>query len=122
MAIDAKLQIKSGDQKRRIGGFDSMIVEVVDEDLTSVNRAMIPDTNVLTPKLVDHSHEAARRMGERLHHADWTVTDDQDKVMELTLMHDCPTCRDGRENAIRYMRSSGKAVLVGHLYWVHPED
>ncbi len=127
VAIDAKLIITSVDPERypRIGGFDSMIVRADDADISSLSGTInghFVDSNSLTPKLVRYSHMAAARIGEKLHHADWTITDDQARVQELTLMHDCPTCRAGCDQALSYMRDSGKAVLVGQLYWVHPDD
>ncbi len=124
MAINAKLTISASDPDLRIGGFDSMIVGAQDEDLSSLGfgQAAFMDSNVLTPKLLSMSHLAALRLGERLHHADWWLTDNIDLINELSLMHDCQECRDGAERAVAFVKATGRAVLVGQLYWIHPED
>ncbi len=121
--LSVKFEMSFADKSKRVGGYDSMIIQVQDEDLTiHKDGSIVADNNILYPKLVHHSQFAAVRLRERLHHADWTLTNDITTLWELAMMHDCEVCRSGAARADRYMRATGTAVVVGQLYWLHPED
>jgi hypothetical protein len=63
----------------------------------------------------------AAGMGERLHHAEWTITSDPEQVSTLGLMHDCPACRAGVDQALAFLRDNpGGEVAVGQLWWAQP--
>jgi hypothetical protein len=67
------------------------------------------------------SEGIAAGMGERLHHAEWTITDDPDEVRTLGLMHDCVTCRFGVNQALAFLRDNPDGeVAVGQLWWARP--
>jgi hypothetical protein len=64
------------------------------------------------------SEHLAERMGERLHHAEWTFTDDPELVKALGAVHDCARCRAGTDQALAFLREHpGREVVVGHLWW-----
>lgn len=64
------------------------------------------------------SERMAADMGERLHHAQWTVTGDPELVKSLGAVHDCVTCRAGMDQALAYLRERPDSeVAVGHLWW-----
>jgi hypothetical protein len=67
------------------------------------------------------SERLAANIGERLHHADWTVTGDPGQVRTLGLMHDCASCRAGVDQALAFLRENpGGEVAVGQLWWAKP--
>jgi hypothetical protein len=64
------------------------------------------------------SEQQAADLGEKLHHATWTITDDPAEVTTLGLMHDCVTCRAGVDQALAYLSAHpGAEVAVGQLWW-----
>lgn len=63
------------------------------------------------------SEHLAERAGERLHHAEWTFTDDPELVKSLGAVHDCARCRAGTDQALAFLREHpGREVVVGHLW------
>jgi hypothetical protein len=64
------------------------------------------------------SEHLAERTGERLHHAEWTFTDDPELVKALGAVHDCARCQAGTDQALAFLREHpGREVAVGHLWW-----
>jgi hypothetical protein len=65
------------------------------------------------------SEVTAAAMGEKLHHAEWTITSDPAQVTTLGMMHaDCATCRGGVDQALAFLRENpGEEVAVGQLWW-----
>lgn len=67
------------------------------------------------------SERIAAGMGEKLHHAEWTITSDPAEVRTLGLMHDCATCRAGVDQATAFLRENPDGeVAVGQLWWTQP--
>jgi hypothetical protein len=64
------------------------------------------------------SETCARELGERLHHADWTITSDPGEVRRLGLTHDCDQCREGVDRAVAWLGAGpGREVAVGQMWW-----
>lgn len=64
------------------------------------------------------SERLAASLGERLHHAEWTITTDPGEVTTLGLIHDCAACRAGVDQALAFLREHpGGEVAVGQLWW-----
>jgi hypothetical protein len=83
-----------------VGGERALIAQLAGRELRKVSEMM------------------AANMGERLHHAEWTITSDPAQVKTLGLMHDCPTCRAGVDQALSFLRDNpGGEVAVGQLWW-----
>jgi hypothetical protein len=123
MIAPLKLRIP-GDPGRDSGeptGFDSAIAHVPGRWYVTVNgeraflaRRAIRDLRVLSDAL-------AAGLGERLHHAEWTITGDPAQVTTLGLMHDCGPCRAGVDQALAYLRDNPDGELAaGQLWWARP--
>ena len=99
-------------------GYDSSIISVPRGWYATVggDRALLAQA---VGKLLRHlSEQQAADLGERLHHAVWTITGDPAEVRTLGLMHDCPTCRAGADPAPASLAAHpGSEVAVGQLWW-----
>jgi hypothetical protein len=119
MSAESPLKLRIG---TRTGGpptgFDSAITTVPGRWYVTINgeqaflaRRAIRDLRVL-------SDACAAGVGERLHHADWTITSDPGQVRTLGLMHDCGSCRAGVDQALAFLRDNPDGELaVGQLWW-----
>lgn len=66
------------------------------------------------------SENFAARAGERLHHAEWSVTRDPEQV-KASMVHDCVRCQAGVDQALALLREHPHAeVAVGRLWWASP--
>lgn len=102
-------------------GFDSTIITVPGRWYVSLNGQRTFLTQLAGRDLRQVSERQATNLGETLHHAEWTVTDDPERVRTLGLMHDCLTCRAGVDQALAYLAETpGSEVAVGQLWWAQP--
>jgi hypothetical protein len=102
-------------------GFDSAITTVPGRWYVTVNgeRAFLARTAIRDLRVT--SDALAAGLGERLHHADWTITGDPAQVTTLGLMHDCAPCRAGVDQALAFLRDNPAGeVAVGQLWWARP--
>ena len=100
------------------GGFDSAIIKVPERWYLTVGgeRALVAQLAGRDLRAV--SEKCAAGIGEILHHAEWTITDDPAQVRTLGLMHDCASCRAGVDQAVAMLRDHpGSEVAVGQLWW-----
>ena len=99
-------------------GYDSSIISVPPGWYATVggDRAFLAQS---AGKLLRRlSEQQAADLGERLHHAVWTITSDPADVRTLGLMHDCPACRAGVDQALAHMAAHPDSeVAVGQLWW-----
>lgn len=64
------------------------------------------------------SEEMAAHLGERLHHAEWTITGSPDGLDPLIRDHDCASCRERHAAAVAYLAAHpGAELAVGKLWW-----
>lgn len=99
-------------------GFDSAIVRAMPGWYAVVDGRRAFLAQVAGRDLGDASEHLAAGLGERLHHAEWTVTGDPAEVKTLGLMHDCAACRAGVDQALAFLRENpGSEVAVGQLWW-----
>jgi hypothetical protein len=64
------------------------------------------------------SEGLAADIGEKLHHAEWTLTSDPEQVRVLGLVHDCAACRAGVNQALAFLAENPDGELaVGRLWW-----
>lgn len=117
MSSPVKLGIMTG-ARGEPSGFDSTIVKAPAHWYATVNGSRALLAQVAGRELRELSDQVAAGMGERLHHAEWTITSDPDQVRTLGLMHDCPTCRAGVDQALAFLRDDPAGELaVGQLWW-----
>lgn len=98
-------------------GFDTVIALVPPEQVAPrpASPGMDPRIQVLASRLAIGQ---ARDMGEGLRESHWWITRDPAVVAERGLMHDCPTCRAGVDQALAHMNEHPEAVVaVGLLSW-----
>jgi len=108
-------------EHRPVTGSDSAIITVPDRLYVRVGDGPAAlDVRALGRLLRQVSEEFARSIGETLHHADWTITDDPATVEEVG-MHgrpDCVKCRASVDQALAYLaEDQTRTLLVGALYW-----
>lgn len=107
---------------RKITGFDTTILVMPTEFYVSV--AGEPPglaLNQFSAWLNRLANQQASDLGERLHHAEFTITTSRATVETLGRMHDCDVCREGVRTAIRFMHEHpGAEMVVGQLYWAGP--
>lgn len=99
-------------------GFDSAITLVPARWYADVGgeRAFVAQLAGRDLRVMSEAFSAS--VGERLHHAKWTITSDPAEVRTLGLMHDCVTCRFGVNQALAFLRDNpGGEVAVGQLWW-----
>ena len=99
-------------------GFDSAIVRAVPGWYAVVDGERAFLAHLAGRDLREVSEHLAAGLGEKLHHAEWTVTGDPAEVKTLGLMHDCAACRAGVDQALTLLRNDPDAELaVGQLWW-----
>jgi hypothetical protein len=115
-----KLQVM-GSAGGEPAGYDSTIIKVPGRWYADVDGGRAFVVQLAGRDLREGSESIAAGMGERLHHAEWTITSDPDEVRTLGLMHDCPTCRAGVDQALTFLRENlDGEVAVGQLWWAGP--
>jgi hypothetical protein len=96
-------------------GYDSMLLPVPPFWYAT------PDTLLATVAGRDLrllSDAGAKMVGEKLHHADWVLTDDPEQVTAIGMTHDCDRCRDGTARALAWLAENpGGKIAAGLLYW-----
>jgi hypothetical protein len=98
-------------------GFDSVIAVMPSEFYVQIDDGEPAFAAVQFARYVrDLSEDQARRMGERLHHAEWINTRDPEVVRQRGLMHDCDECRAWVEKALSLI-AEGNELMVGQLWW-----
>lgn len=116
-AMPVKLSVMA-DTTGEPSGSDSVIMYVPGRWYVTVNgkRALLART--ASRDMREVSERSAANLGERLHHAEWAITSDPEEVTTLGLMHDCPVCRAGVDQALAFLRDNpGGEVAVGQLWW-----
>lgn len=104
-------------------GYDSSIISVPSGCYAAVGGKRVFLAQVAAKLLRRLSEQQAADLGERLHHAVWTITSDPTEVSTLGLMHDCPTCRAGVDQALASLAAHpGSEVAVGQLWWAASSD
>jgi len=99
-------------------GFDSAITRVPRRLWHVIDGDRALDAKTAGRELRGVSEKLAAAIGERLHHAEWTITSDPAEVRTLGLMHDCPSCRAGVDQALAFLRDNpGGELAVGQLWW-----
>lgn len=117
MADDLKLNIIA-DDSGDTSGYDSVIARVDDTWYVTIGGERALNIPAVGRFLRGISEASAAGAGERLHHAEWVLTSDPEQVRTLGLMHDCPECRAGVDQAVAYLRDTpGGEIAVGQLYW-----
>ena len=97
------------------GGSDSCIIMIPPECYRQ-GRLLLPAT---ARALGEASGSAARRLGETLHHAEWTITGQPDTVRTLA-SRDCPACLASADQAVAYLAEHpAELVAVAQLWWTH---
>jgi hypothetical protein len=96
-------------------GYDSMLLPVPPFWYAT------PDTllaQVAGRDLRHLSEYGATMVGEKLHHADWVLTDDPEQVTAIGMTHDCDRCRTGTARAVAWLAENpGGKIAAGLLYW-----
>jgi bacillopeptidase F (M6 metalloprotease family) len=99
-------------------GYDSSIISVPAGWYATVGGERALLAQVAGKFLRRLSEQQAAGLGEKLHHAVWTITGDPAEVRTLGLMHNCPTCRAGVDQALVHQNAHpGAEVAVGQLWW-----
>lgn len=107
-----------GDTAAPPDGFDSAILLVPDAAYVTAGAVRTLHALVLRGALSRATAQSCAAVGERLHHAEWTVTSAPGEVRTLGLMHDCPTCRAAVDQALAHLREHPEAeIAVGQLWW-----
>jgi hypothetical protein len=107
-----------GDTRGEPSGYDSAIAAVPDGCYLMIDGQRALKVNVLGRALRELSDASAANVGERLHHANWTLTTDPETVRRLGLMHDCAACRAGVDQALARLREVPDGeIAVGQLWW-----
>lgn len=116
-AAPLKLNIRTRETGEPAGG-DTSIISVPDDWYAVVggNRALL--ARQVGRFLRELSERQAADLGERLHHAEWTITSDPALVRKLGMGHDCPSCRASMDQTLAHLRDNpGAEVAVGQLWW-----
>lgn len=101
-----------------VSGYDSMILPAPAQVWQEFNGKQMIETRRLSQLLKIISFQAAARMQEWLHHAEWVITKDPAVVETKGMIHDCLTCRAGTDQALAALREfPDRHLLVGTLYW-----
>jgi hypothetical protein len=112
-----KLSIRTRAQGKPTG-FDSAIAQVPGRWYVTVNGKPAFLAQLAGRDLRKLSEQLAADIGEKLHHAEWTITSDPERVSTLAMLHDCASCRAGTDQALAYLRDNpGSEVAAGQLWW-----
>lgn len=98
-------------------GYDTVIALVPPAQVAPrpASPGMDPRIQVMASHL---ARAQAAEMGEGLRESYWWITRDPEVVAQRGLVHDCPTCRAGVDQALAHMREHPDAVTaVGLLSW-----
>jgi hypothetical protein len=99
-------------------GFDSAIISVPRRWYLTVGDELCFVAQLAGRDLRGLSERLAAGIGERLHHAEWTITSSPEDVRTLGLMHDCTSCRAGVDQALALLSEHPDTeVAVGQLWW-----
>lgn len=103
----------------RPSGYDSAVISVPARWYLAPGAEQVFLAQVAGRDLRKISERLAASVGERLHHAEWTVTGDPELVKALAVMHHgCVTCESGKDQALAYLRGNpGSEVAAGQLWW-----
>lgn len=98
-------------------GYDTVVALVPADQVAP--RPASPGIDPRIQIMASHLARAqAAEMGEGLRESHWWITRDPEVVIQRGLMHDCPTCRAGVDQALAHMRDDPEAVAaVGLLSW-----
>lgn len=119
--IPLKISVMTGAEGEPTG-FDSVITKVPARWYATVDGEPVFLAQLAGRELRAESENIAAGMGEKLHHAEWTITGDPDEVRTLGLMHDCATCRAGVDQALGFLRDNLAGELaVGQLWWARQQ-
>ncbi|MET0701696.1 MAG: hypothetical protein ABWY93_18755 [Mycobacterium sp.] len=103
---------------RPIAGQDSMILVAPPGLFTNVGGFKAPNIPLVSLFVDAVSRDAALKMGEDLHHAEWVATTDPDLVQRIGMIHDCPTCSASTDQALALLRDMPEQhLLAGVLFW-----
>ena len=117
MSDSVKLNIRT-EAEGEPAGFDSAITSVPRGWYAVIRGERVFAPQVAARKLREVSEMLAANIGEKLHHATWTITGDPAEVTTLGLWHDCATCRAGVDQALAMLRDHpDREVAVGQLWW-----
>jgi len=116
---DLKLNIQTRFSGLEISGWDTTMLPVPEEFFVQVDDGppalAAKQLGVFLRRLAESQ---AADLGERLHHAEFTLTRDRETVKRLGLMHDCMECLAGVERALVFLDANpGKDMVVGQLWW-----
>jgi hypothetical protein len=118
VADPLRLRIRTRDEAGDPAGYDSSIIRVPEAWYADLGQGRALVVQLAGRQLRQISEQQATDLGEILHHADWTITSDPAEVKTLGLMHDCPACRAGVDQALAYLRENPDGeVAVGQLWW-----
>ena len=99
-------------------GFDSAIAAVPEGCYLVADGKRALNMRAAQVALLRLSDAGAAGVGERLHHAEWTLTTDPGTVRRLGLMHDCAECRAGVDRAVARLAEFPEGeIAVGQLWW-----
>jgi hypothetical protein len=115
--LTLKLNIRTRDEDGEPAGFDSSIITVPPGWYATIGGERVFLAQLAGKMLRQLSERQAANLGEKLHHAEWTITSDPEQVRTLGLMHDCPTCR-AVDQALAHLRDHPDGEFaVGQLWW-----
>jgi hypothetical protein len=109
-----------GESDRNVSGRDTVIATLDHDALYATINGT--DTLLVTrfSRLIQAMAEmrAGEAVGEVLHHGDFFITTDAERVRELGMLHDCEDCRAGVDRALASLAEHpGADVVIGQLYW-----
>ncbi len=120
MSGPAEFRVNVAAPDRPVTGSDSCILVVPDDVYVRTTPDAEPALNVRAVHAVlrQVGDDAAARLGEQLHHAEWVITSDPELVEKLGIHSPgCLTCRAGVDQALAHLAAGGGPLLVGTLYW-----
>jgi len=118
--LDLKLNIQTQFSDRGVSGWDTTMLAVPEQFLIQLDDDGPPAlaAKQFATFLRRLAESQAADLGERLHHAEFTITRDRETVKRLGLMHDCVDCLAGVERALEFLDANpDKDMVVGQLWW-----
>lgn len=105
-----------------IGGTDTTILALPEGfyvELEKHGRALL--VQPLSRFLSSLANKQAADLGERLHHAEFVLTNDPSVIESRGSVHDCEECRAGVKRALRFLKEHPEhEMIVGQLFWAVP--